>query len=174
MQHEDDLPVATTPRDAEENLRETQRFCRTIEKFGGVSHLPRPARCCLTVCRKLSSPPAGCSYSGPLPSQCRASANRRGSCGQKTIHRTRPQMQQKQIKGNLWCGGSLVLGPKRQLPFENLIERRRKKPRLCCQDEDWKFTVRMQNAACFRGWQEGQSQDHVALWRFFLRTSISQ
>lgn len=55
-------------------------------------HLPLPARCCLTVCRILSSPPAGCSCSCPLPSQCRASANR----DKKKILNVKKDLQQKQ------------------------------------------------------------------------------
>lgn len=45
------------------------------------THLPPPARCCLTVCRRWSSPPAGCNCSGPLPWQCHASANKDKNCG---------------------------------------------------------------------------------------------
>lgn len=44
-----------------------------IPPVGRSTHLPQPARCCPTVCRRLSSPPAGCSCSYPLPSLCRPS-----------------------------------------------------------------------------------------------------
>lgn len=48
------------------------------EETGGEcgAHLPLLARCCQTVCRKWSSPPAGCSCSCPLPWRCLASGNK--------------------------------------------------------------------------------------------------
>lgn len=49
--------------------------------------LPLPARCCLTVCRILSSLPAGCSCSCPLPWQCHASANRDKKLWERTFTR---------------------------------------------------------------------------------------
>lgn len=63
-----------------------RRGARQIGKqreWRGSTHLPLPARCCLTVCRILSSPPAGCNCSCPLPWQCHASANRYKNCGKE-------------------------------------------------------------------------------------------
>lgn len=93
------------------------------------SHLRRPARCCPTVCRIWSSPPADCSYSCPLPSQCHASANRRGRRGQDNPANSKNK-----------CKAIATRGVIARTAWTEMIW-------PCCQDENWKFIPRRRNTS---------------------------
>lgn len=56
------------------NVPQAQNWDWSRDMWQITTHLLLPARRCLTACMRLSSPPAGCSCSCPLPWQCRASA----------------------------------------------------------------------------------------------------